>query len=70
MYIYIYIYVYIYNYQWLNFFFFLIVCIKFLTKFGDTLSDDDRSTPDKIKEKLLSTCKNARGKDERFVSII
>ena len=50
--------------------FFLIVCIKFLPKFGDTLSDDDRSTPDKIKEKLLSTCKNARGKDERFVSII
>ena len=54
MYIYIYVYIYIYNYQWLNFFF----------------SDDDRSTPDKIKEKLLSTCKNARGKDERFVSII
>lgn len=45
------------------------VCVNVLTKFGETLSNDDRKNKDTMETKLRKFCKDAKGKDERFVCI-
>ncbi|XP_063710668.1 mesencephalic astrocyte-derived neurotrophic factor homolog [Symsagittifera roscoffensis] len=42
------------------------VCIQFLTKFEQSLTDEDRKTPESLEKKLRATCKTAKNKDERF----
>ncbi|XP_066922259.1 mesencephalic astrocyte-derived neurotrophic factor homolog [Clytia hemisphaerica] len=42
------------------------VCIKFLTKFEKSLSDDDRKSQDKLTDKLKKACGKAKNKDNRF----
>jgi len=39
-----------------------------LTKFSETLSDEDRKSKDKVETLLRKFCKKVKGKDERFVS--
>lgn len=51
------------------FFDFIAVCIKVLDKFAETLSDADRKDKEKVENKLKKFCKDAKGKDERFVSM-
>lgn len=50
------------------FLFLLSVCVKFLSKFERGLQDSDRDDIDVLERKLVNACKNANGKDERFVS--
>ena len=51
-------------------FFFLTVCIQFLTKFERRLKENGvGSDMDSIEMELMKACKAAKGKDERFVSI-
>lgn len=45
------------------------VCVKFLSKFIDTLDDATKSNPGKIEEVFRKTCKSTKGDDNRFVSI-
>ncbi|XP_002127331.2 mesencephalic astrocyte-derived neurotrophic factor homolog [Ciona intestinalis] len=42
------------------------VCLKFLTRFQDTLSKEGISDLKTIDEKLREVCKKARGKENRF----
>jgi len=42
------------------------VCVKFLNKFRDTLSSDEKGTPAKIETKFREVCKTAKGKENRF----
>ncbi|XP_045582364.1 mesencephalic astrocyte-derived neurotrophic factor homolog [Procambarus clarkii] len=42
------------------------VCITFLGKFSDTLSKEERSSPKIIEDKFRVTCKEAKGKENRF----
>lgn len=49
--------------------FFPAVCVQFLGKFQRHLKEDDiGSNMDSIEIALLKYCKQAKGKDERFVS--
>ena len=47
-----------------------IVCIKFLTNFAKKLESGDTSDMKKMEEKFRATCKKAKNKENRFVSII
>lgn len=50
-------------------YFFPAVCVQFLTKFSGRLKENDvPSNPDSIEMELLKACKEAKGKDDRFVS--
>lgn len=42
------------------------VCIKFLTRFKNTLDNDELSNPAMIEGKFKDYCKEAKGKDNRF----
>lgn len=42
------------------------VCVKFIRKFQDTLSSDQKNDMEKIKNAFVKYCKNKKGKDERF----
>lgn len=42
------------------------VCVKFLTKFSDSLSSDDKSAHLKIEKKFKEACKTVKGKENRF----
>jgi len=42
------------------------VCVKFLRKFSDTLSSDEKSSPPKIEKRFREACKPAKGKENRF----
>jgi len=42
------------------------VCVTFLGKFVDTLSDKDKELPATIEDKFRKYCKDAKGKDNRF----
>ena len=45
-----------------------LVCIQFLSKFTSSLKENDiGSSVDKIEIELLKACKEAKGRDERFV---
>lgn len=47
----------------------IAVCIKFLTKFGNSLTGDDKATEEEITAKLRKACGKAKGKENRFVSV-
>jgi len=42
------------------------VCVKFLTKFIDTLDEATKSNPGKIEADFRKTCKSTKGDDNRF----
>eukprot|EP00794_Sanderia_malayensis_P006359 gene6359-7087_t len=42
------------------------VCIKFLKKFEDTLTDKDRKDNNAVTKKLKKACKKAKNKENRF----
>ena len=46
------------------------VCIRFLNNFTKRMKESgiDSSSPDRIELEFLKACKEAKGKDERFVS--
>lgn len=46
------------------------VCIRFLNNFTKRMKDSgiDSSSPDRVEIEFLKACKEAKGKDERFVS--
>lgn len=51
------------------FFSFLTVCLSFLGKFYQSLQDDNvQFTSDAIEKALVKVCKDAKGKENRFVS--
>lgn len=45
------------------------VCVKFLSKFINTLDDATKSNPGKIEADFRKMCKSTKGDDNRFVSI-
>lgn len=44
------------------------VCIKFLTKFDKSLTEEERKDQDQMTVKLKKACGKAKNKDNRFVS--
>ena len=49
----------------------LLVCIKFLKKFENTITDEDRKSQPTLTKKLKEACsKRTNSKDNRFVSTI
>lgn len=42
------------------------VCVKFLSKFVDTLDDATKSSPVKVEDSFRKFCKNTKGDDNRF----
>merc|ERR1712142_153065 len=42
------------------------VCVKYLTKFSESLSSAEKSVPAKIEQKFRDACKTAKGKENRF----
>lgn len=42
------------------------VCLKFMTRFMDTLDADTKSSPQKIEDQFRKTCKNSKKDDNRF----
>ncbi|KAK8736301.1 hypothetical protein OTU49_004928 [Cherax quadricarinatus] len=42
------------------------VCITFLGKFSETLSEEDKANPTRIEDKFRTACEDAKGKDNRF----
>lgn len=42
------------------------VCIKFMRRFSAELTDQERSTPQKIEAKFREVCKETKGKDNRL----
>jgi len=42
------------------------VCIKFIKKFSDKLSEEDRKDNNVLTQKLKKACKKAKGKENRF----
>ncbi|GAB6033744.1 hypothetical protein CHUAL_013867 [Chamberlinius hualienensis] len=42
------------------------VCVKFLRKFSDSLTDDIKKSRDRIEDELKNTCEKSTGKDNRF----
>jgi len=42
------------------------VCVKFITKFETTLTDEDRGNEEKLTNKLKKACKAAKNKDRKF----
>ena len=56
--------------EMLNFFFTCAVCIGFLNKFSKRLKEKelDPGNQDKSELELRKACREAKGKDERFVS--
>ena len=57
-------------YEMLDFFFVCAVCIGFLNKFSKRLKEKglDPANQDKSELELRKTCREAKGKEERFVS--
>lgn len=49
----------------------LTVCLSFLGKFYQSLKDHDvQFTSDAIEKALVKACKDAKGKENRFVSLL
>ena len=48
----------------------MAVCIRFLNNFTKRMKDSgvDSSSSDRVEIEFLQACKEAKGKDERFVS--
>lgn len=48
----------------------MTVCIRFLNNFTKRMKDSgiDSSRPDLVEVEFLKACKEAKGKEERFVS--
>lgn len=46
--------------------FFFAVCIKFINKFEEKLTDKDRKDNNVVTKKLKKACKKAKGKENRF----
>ena len=48
-----------------------LVCIRFLNNFTKRMKDSgiDSSSPDHVELEFLKACREAKGKDERFVSL-
>ena len=46
------------------------VCIRFLNNFTKRMKESgvDSSSPDRVEIEFLKACREAKGKDERFVS--
>jgi len=42
------------------------VCVKFLTKLDESLSDEDRGSQETLTNKLKKACKTAKNKDRKF----
>ncbi|XP_044764088.1 mesencephalic astrocyte-derived neurotrophic factor homolog [Coccinella septempunctata] len=42
------------------------VCVKTLTKFSNTLSDEQKKDPKKIEDEFRKFCKNLKNKENRF----
>ena len=49
--------------------FFFLVCIKFLSKFDKSLSDEERKDQNLMTQKLKKTCMKAKNRENRFVSL-
>ena len=43
--------------------------MKFLTRFAESLTSDERSNPATVEKKFRETCKTVKKREERFVSI-
>ena len=56
--------------QYIMFCLHVAVCVKFLSRFIDSLDDSTKSTPEKIENAFRKFCKTAKGDDNRFVSLI
>ena len=50
----------------------MTVCIRFLNNFTKRMKESgvDSSSSDRVEIEFLKACKEAKGKDERFVSIL
>ena len=47
---------------------YVAVCVKFVTKFIESLDESTKSTPVKVEDAFRKFCKTAKGDDNRFVS--
>jgi len=45
------------------------VCIKYLTRFQKLIDDENIEDEPAIRERLKKECRQAKGKDNRFVSV-
>ena len=48
--------------------FYILVCVKFIGRFMDSLNSDVKSVPNKIEDEFRKFCKNTKKDDNRFVS--
>lgn len=63
-----YIYLIVLLAQRLLFFFFYLVCFAVVRKFDESLTVEDKKDTKVIEDKFRKYCKNAKGKEARFVS--
>jgi len=47
---------------------YVAVCVKFVTKFIESLDESTKSSPVKVEDAFRKFCKTAKGDDNRFVS--